>query len=110
VCQAIVAFLLAGQLLVADVRFDGVDRTDVIERLGHCARLGILGFKHLTSRVGPALGVGQSGLLGVVRVGAVAVSTAGGLTSGIDLALHVGERYFGRRVAEQTATALEYQG
>ena len=27
--------------------------TDVIERLGHCARLGILGFKHLTSRAGP---------------------------------------------------------
>ncbi len=38
------------------------------------------------------------------------VSTAGGLTSGIDLALHVVERYYGREVAEQTATALEYQG
>ncbi|MBN8282753.1 DJ-1/PfpI family protein [Zoogloea sp.] len=43
-------------------------------------------------------------------VDAGAVSTAGGLTSGIDLALHVVERYFGRRVAEQTATSLEYQG
>lgn len=38
------------------------------------------------------------------------VSTAGGLTSGIDLALHVVERYFGRKAAEDTATALEYQG
>jgi len=38
------------------------------------------------------------------------VSTAGGLTSGIDLALHVVERYFGRDVAEKTAEALEYQG
>lgn len=38
------------------------------------------------------------------------ISTAGGLTSGIDLALHVVERYFGRKVAEDTATALEYQG
>ena len=38
------------------------------------------------------------------------VSTAGGLTSGIDLALHVVERYYGRKVAEQTATHLEYQG
>lgn len=38
------------------------------------------------------------------------VSTSGGLTSGIDLALHVVNRYFGEQVAEQTATALEYQG
>lgn len=43
-------------------------------------------------------------------VDAGTISTAGGLTSGIDLALHVVERYFGRRVAEQTATNLEYQG
>lgn len=38
-----------------------------------------------------------------------AISTAGGLTSGIDLALHVVERYFGREVAQQTAAYLEYQ-
>ena len=38
------------------------------------------------------------------------ISTAGGLTSGIDLALHVVERYFGRDAAEQTARDLEYQG
>jgi transcriptional regulator GlxA family with amidase domain len=38
------------------------------------------------------------------------LSSAGGLTSGIDLALHVVERYFGRAVAEQTAEQLEYQG
>ena len=38
------------------------------------------------------------------------VATAGGLSSGIDLALHVVERYFGRNVAEQTAYDLEYQG
>ncbi len=43
-------------------------------------------------------------------VDADGISTAGGLTSGIDLALHVVERYFGRAVAEQTATLLEYQG
>jgi len=36
------------------------------------------------------------------------VSTAGGLTSGIDLALHVVDRYFGRAVAEQTAWDLEH--
>jgi transcriptional regulator GlxA family with amidase domain len=38
------------------------------------------------------------------------VATAGGLTSGIDLALHVVERYYGRDVAQVTATTLEYRG
>jgi YHS domain-containing protein/putative intracellular protease/amidase len=38
------------------------------------------------------------------------VATAGGLSSGIDLALHVVERYFGREVATQTAYQMEYQG
>ncbi len=37
------------------------------------------------------------------------VATAGGLTSGIDLALHVVERYFGRDVAQKTATYMEYE-
>jgi transcriptional regulator GlxA family with amidase domain len=37
------------------------------------------------------------------------ISTAGGLTSGIDLALRVVDRYFGRAVAQQTATYMEYQ-
>lgn len=37
------------------------------------------------------------------------ISTAGGLTSGIDLALRVVERYFGREVAEATAEYMEYQ-
>lgn len=38
------------------------------------------------------------------------ISTAGGLTSGTDLALRVVERYFGREIAETTATYMEYQG
>jgi transcriptional regulator GlxA family with amidase domain len=38
------------------------------------------------------------------------VFTAGGLTSGIDLALHVVELYFGRDVAAQTARYMEYEG
>lgn len=37
------------------------------------------------------------------------IATAGGLTSGIDLALRVVERYFGREVAQTTATYMEYQ-
>jgi putative intracellular protease/amidase/YHS domain-containing protein len=38
------------------------------------------------------------------------ISSSGGLTSGMDLALHVVERYFGRTVALRTADDLEYQG
>lgn len=37
------------------------------------------------------------------------ISTAGGLSSGIDLALRVVDRYFGRTVAQATATYMEYQ-
>jgi putative intracellular protease/amidase/YHS domain-containing protein len=38
------------------------------------------------------------------------LATSGGLACGIDLAMHVVERYFGRKVAEDTAYNLEYQG
>jgi transcriptional regulator GlxA family with amidase domain len=38
------------------------------------------------------------------------ISTARGLTSGIDLALHVVERYYGRETAQNTADYLEYGG
>ena len=38
------------------------------------------------------------------------LATSGGLVCGIDLAMHVIERYFGRQVAEDTAYNLEYQG
>ena len=36
------------------------------------------------------------------------IATAGGLTSGIDLALHIVERYFGPDAAQATATYMEY--
>lgn len=38
------------------------------------------------------------------------ISTAAGLTSGVDLALRVVERYFGRATAQATASYMEYQG
>jgi putative intracellular protease/amidase/YHS domain-containing protein len=38
------------------------------------------------------------------------LASSGGLSSGIDLALHIVERYFGRDVATQTAFQMEYQG
>jgi transcriptional regulator GlxA family with amidase domain len=37
------------------------------------------------------------------------ISTSGGLTSGIDLALRIVDRYFGRAAAERTAAYMEYQ-
>jgi putative intracellular protease/amidase len=38
------------------------------------------------------------------------LASAGGLSSGIDLALRVVERYYGREVATNTAYVMEYQG
>ncbi len=38
------------------------------------------------------------------------LASAGGLTSGMDLAMRVVERYFGREVAEKNAYYMEYQG
>jgi putative intracellular protease/amidase/YHS domain-containing protein len=38
------------------------------------------------------------------------LATAGGLSSGIDLALRVVERYYGRDIAQKTAYNMEYQG
>jgi transcriptional regulator GlxA family with amidase domain len=38
------------------------------------------------------------------------IFTAGGLTSGIDLALHIVSNFFGDEVAEKTAVYMEYQG
>jgi putative intracellular protease/amidase len=38
------------------------------------------------------------------------LASAGGLSSGIDLALRVVERYFGREIAQKTAYNMEYQG
>jgi transcriptional regulator GlxA family with amidase domain/YHS domain-containing protein len=38
------------------------------------------------------------------------LASSGGLSSGIDLALHVVERYYGHEVAKNTAYVMEYQG
>jgi putative intracellular protease/amidase/YHS domain-containing protein len=37
-----------------------------------------------------------------------AIATSAGLSAGIDLALHIVERYFGREIARQTAYYMEY--
>jgi len=41
--------------------------------------------------------------------GAENIATAGGLTSGFDMALRVVERYFGKKVADKTAYYMEFQ-
>lgn len=41
--------------------------------------------------------------------GSPKIATAGGLSAGIDLALRVVERYYGRPAAERTAAYMEYQ-
>lgn len=38
------------------------------------------------------------------------LASSGGLSSGIDLALHLVERYFGHEIAQRTADQMEYQG
>ena len=38
------------------------------------------------------------------------IASSGGLSSGMDLALHVVERYFGRDISSRSAYLLEYQG
>jgi transcriptional regulator GlxA family with amidase domain len=47
---------------------------------------------------------------GVRFVEGAKVSTSAGVTAGIDLALHVVERYFGREKAMAATRVLEYQG
>ncbi len=41
--------------------------------------------------------------------GSESIATAGGLTSGFDMALRVVERYFGKQTADQTAIYMEYE-
>jgi transcriptional regulator GlxA family with amidase domain len=81
----------------------------------HLARAGLLTGKAATThhefldklaREFPDIAVKR----GVRFVEGEKISTAGGLTSGTDLALRVVERYFGRNIAQATATYMEYQG
>jgi transcriptional regulator GlxA family with amidase domain len=80
----------------------------------HLARAGLLAGKAATThhefldkleRQFPDIQVKR----GVRFVEGEKISTAGGLTSGTDLALRVVERYFGRDIAQTTATYMEYQ-
>ena len=79
------------------------------------AKAGLLDGKSATTHHGAYAELAMDFPDVVVRRGARfvdtgAVASSGGLTSGIDLALHIVERYFGRSVAAATANTMEYQG
>ena len=79
------------------------------------ARTGLLSGKAATTHHGSFQSLAREYPDIQVRRGARFVeqgnlATAGGLSSGIDLALRVVERYFGREAAAETAYQMEYQG
>jgi len=81
----------------------------------HLAKLGLLDGQTATTHhdyIKPyAKEFPQVHWVGGVRfVEGPTVSTSAGVTAGIDLALRVVERYFGREKALEAARALEYQG
>jgi transcriptional regulator GlxA family with amidase domain len=79
------------------------------------AKTGLLSGKSATTHHGSYVTLAMDFPDIIVKRGARFVeegnlATAGGLSSGIDLALRVVERYFGREVAVNTAYYMEYQG
>ncbi|MFO0839735.1 MAG: DJ-1/PfpI family protein [Phycisphaerae bacterium] len=80
----------------------------------HLARAGLLDGKSATSHHGAIDQLAEefprvNWVTGVRFVEEIGISTAAGLTAGIDLALHVLERYFGRDEALKAAEHLEYE-
>ena len=79
------------------------------------AETGLLAGKAATTHHGELMNLEMSYPDIQVRRGARFVeagnlASSGGLSSGIDLAFRVVERYYGRAVAKQTANSMEYQG
>jgi transcriptional regulator GlxA family with amidase domain len=79
------------------------------------AKAGLLSGKPVTTHHGAYMELAMSYPDLTVRRGARFVevgnlASSGGLSSGMDLALHVVERYLGHAVALRTADNLEYQG
>lgn len=81
----------------------------------HLAKAGLLDGKSATTHHGAVDQFAKEfpevkWVRGVRFVELERISTGGGLTAGIDLALHVVERYFGRDAAQKVAEHLEYDG
>ena len=74
------------------------------------ARAGVIGARPATTHHGAKADLEAAGVKVVDQrvVDAGGLVTAGGVTSGIDLGLHLVERLLGREAAERQATALEY--
>lgn len=80
----------------------------------HLAKAGLLKGKSATSHHGAIDSLAKefpdtNWVRGVRFVEEGRIATGGGLTAGIDLALHVVERYFGRARAKEVAEHLEYE-
>jgi putative intracellular protease/amidase/YHS domain-containing protein len=78
------------------------------------AKTGLLSGKKVTTHHGSCFELSQQYpdihvLRGVRYVEDGKIASSGGLSCGIDLALHVVERYFGRQTATETAFNEEYQ-
>jgi transcriptional regulator GlxA family with amidase domain len=81
----------------------------------HLAKAGLLDGRQATSHHGAIDQFAKDfpkvhWVRGVRFVEGEKIATGGGLTAGIDLALRVVERYFGRPATQQVADHLEYQG
>lgn len=80
----------------------------------HLAKAGLLKGKRATSHHGSIDWLAKEfpetkWVRGVRFVEEGSIATGGGLTAGIDLALHIVERYFGRDAAKEVAAHLEYE-
>jgi putative intracellular protease/amidase/YHS domain-containing protein len=78
------------------------------------AKTGLLSGKKITTHHGACLELAYQYpdihvIRGVRYVDEGTIATSGGLTCGMDLALHVVDRYFGRKTATDAAFAEEYQ-
>ena len=71
--QPVVFLLLALQFVLGDMGLDGVDRTDLVQRLGRSFRFDVLGLDEFTPGVRPALAMGNAGDLGIALIGGIAV-------------------------------------
>jgi transcriptional regulator GlxA family with amidase domain len=98
---AVIAERHAGATLIASV----------CTGAGLVAAAGILGGRAVTTHHAARREVSASGarVLEARVVDDGDIVSAGGVTSGLDLALHLVERWFGAPLAEEIATEIEYQ-
>src|SRR6266704_1283007 len=71
--EPVAPLAIAGELLGAEVLFDRIEGSDLLERLAHVLGIGGLGLEESAPCVRPALRVGESELLRVAVVGGVAI-------------------------------------